>query len=103
MLTPAPSGSPLNLLALPTSSRSVIVTWDPPPVSQRNGEIVSYTINVTGHESGEEFQLNLSAANLTLSSLRPYFTYSFTVAASTVIGEGPFSLMFTIRMPEDCM
>ena len=52
-------------------------------------------------ESGEEFQLTSLVANLSLSSLRPYYTYSFAIAASTVIGEGPFSLLFTIRMPED--
>lgn len=83
------------------SSRSVILRWNPPPLSQRNGEIVSYTINVTGVESEEEYQLTSTTANLTLSSLRPYFTYSFAISASTLIGEGPFGTVFTIRMPED--
>ena len=100
----APSGSPQNLSVLPTSSRSVYVAWNAPPLSRRNGEIISYAINVTEVETGEELQqLNSITASLTLSSLRPYYTYSFVIAASTVIGEGPFSEAFTIRMPEDGM
>ena len=97
----APSGYPQNLSAVPTSSSSLYLTWQPPLPAERNGEIVLYTINVTVVESGEEFQLTSFVANLSLSSLRPYYTYSFAIAASTVIGEGPFSLVFTIRMPED--
>lgn len=89
--------------AVPTSSSSLFLTWQPPLSSERNGEIVLYTINVTVLESGEEFQLTSLVANLTLTSLRPYYTYSFALAASTVIGEGPFSLIFNIRMPEDGM
>ena len=97
----APSGYPQNLSAVPTSSSSLLLTWQPPLPAERNGEIVLYTINVTIVESGEEFQLTSLVANLSLSSLRPYYTYTFAIAASTVIGEGPFSLLFTIRMPED--
>lgn len=97
----APSGFPQNLSAVPTSSSSLFLTWQPPLPAERNGEIILYTINVTVLESQEDTQLTSLVANLTLSSLRPYYTYSIAIAASTVIGEGPFSLVFTIRMPED--
>lgn len=99
----APSGSPQNIGALPTSSRTLFLSWDPPPRPQRNGEITLYTINVTVLENGETFQVTSDASNLTLSSLRPYYTYSFIITASTIVGEGPFSEALTIRMPEDGM
>ena len=35
--------------------------------------------------------------------LHPYYTYSITVAASTRIGIGPYTVMYFIRMPEDGM
>ena len=100
-LPSAPSGSPVNLTVQSTSPRSLTLTWDPPTAGDRNGVIVSYTINVTVLETEEMFQLSSLTTDLTLSSLRPYYTYLFAVSASTVIGDGPFSLQVTIRMPED--
>lgn len=98
----APSGTPQNLSVLATSSRTAFLTWDPPDVPLRNGEIISYTINVSVVESEEMLQFISESPELELSSLRPYHTYMYMVAASTVAGEGPFSVVITIRMPEDC-
>lgn len=35
--------------------------------------------------------------------LRPFTTYYYIIAASTAIGRGPFSTVFTLLMPEDGM
>ena len=98
----APSGTPQNLSVLATSSHTAYLTWVPPDVPLRNGEIISYTINVSVVESEEMFQFISESTELELSALRPYHTYMYTIAASTVAGEGPFSVVVTIRMPEDC-
>ena len=87
---------------LATSSRTAFLTWVPPDVPLRNGEIISYTINVSVVESEEMFQFTSESTELELTELRPYHTYMYTVAASTVAGEGPFSVIIVIRMPEDC-
>ena len=87
---------------LATSSRTAFLAWVPPDVPLRNGEIISYAINVSVVESEEMFQFISESTELELSALRPYHTYMYTVAASTVAGEGPFSVVVTIRMPEDC-
>lgn len=86
---------------LATSSRTATLSWDPPVPSLRNGEITSYTVNVSVVESEEMLQYTSLSADLELSSLRPYHTYMFMIAASTIAGEGPFSMVVTIRMPED--
>ena len=97
----APSGTPLNVSILATSSRTALLSWDPPELPSRNGEIISYTVNISMVESEEMFQFTSLSTELELSELRPYYTYLYIVAASTVAGEGPFSMPVTIRMPED--
>ena len=52
-------------------------------------------------ESEELFQFTSPSTELELSSLRPYHTYLFEIAGSTIAGEGPFSEAVTIIMPED--
>ena len=97
----APSGPPQDLNAFPLSSRSLNLFWNPPNYSERNGEIQFYTVNISALESGETFEATTTTMTLVLTSLRPYYTYSYIVAASTVVGQGPFSSAFMIRMPED--
>lgn len=38
---------------------------------------------------------------ITLWSLHPHYMYSFTVAAATSVGVGPYSTAGSIRMPQD--
>ena len=86
---------------LVTSSSTAVLTWNPPEVTLRNGEITFYTINVSVIESEEMFQLTSLSVELELSSLRPYHTYMFEVAGSTIAGEGPFSEAISVLTPED--
>ena len=48
------------------------------------------------------FQLTSESNALNISGLHPYYNYNLTVAAVT-IGPGPYSVVLTIRMPEDGM
>ena len=88
-------------MAQSSSSRSAVLTWDPPNDEDQNGVIVEYTINVTAVETGEEFQFTSNITMLTVTTLRPFTTYLCTIAASTSVGLGPFSTVFTLRTPED--
>ena len=38
---------------------------------------------------------------ITLSSLHPHYVYSFTVAAVTSVGVGPYATAGLIQMPQD--
>ena len=85
------------------TSRSAVLTWDPPPAEDQNGIIVSYVINVTEADSGVSFQLFSRNTSLSVSSLLPFTSYNFLIAASTSIGVGPFSRLLTLQTPEDGM
>ena len=76
--------------------------WDPPNVAEQNGIIIEYTINVTAVETREEFEINTDNSTFTtVSNLRPFTTYQFIIAASTSVGMGPFSTVFTHNTPQD--
>ena len=83
------------------SSDTIILTWDPPLLQNRNGIITDYVINITALDTGEISQSITSDRNLTLSSLTPFGTYAFIIAARTSIGAGPFSTDITIQTLED--
>ena len=99
-----PSGLPENITTIATDSRTLVVMWTPPPEDLQNGIIVDYTVNIAVTETGESFQRTTDGnTTLILTGLHPYYTYSITVAASTSIGIGPYTVVYFIRMPEDGM
>ena len=83
------------------SSDTILLTWDPPLVQNRNGIITGYVINVTALDTGDISQFITSNHNLTLDSLMPFSTYAFIIAARTSVGAGPFSTDITIQTLED--
>ena len=98
-----PSGSPLNFGGSATTSRSAIISWNPPRADLQNGIIISYIINVTVRETGATFQLTSNTTSLTITTLSPYRNYICIIAALTSVGTGPFSGRFTLTTPEDSM
>ena len=55
-------------------------------------------------ETGEQLQHRASGADttsLSIGSLHPDYTYTYSVAAVTAIGMGPFSAFRSTRLPED--
>ena len=104
LLLPVPSGPPLNLVAVSTSSHSAFLSWDPPSTLQRNGIIVGYLVHTVA-ESGRQSNHSVETTyfNVTAASITPYTTYYSMVAAKTVNGTGPFGEMATVRTLEDGM
>lgn len=95
-----PVGAPLNPNGIAINSRTLSFTWEAPSEEDRNGIIREYRINVTELETGREFQMVSSTTSISVSSLRPYYTYQWAVTAFTV-GEGPFSAVQSILTPQD--
>ena len=97
-----PSASPREIGGEALSSSSLLLTWQPPLDDQLNGILTGYVVNVTETETGNQYQISTDAAQYTFEGLHPFYQYMFIVAALTV-GQGPFSEIFPLRMPQDGM
>ena len=76
---------------------SISLAWQPPLESQQNGIITIYTVQVIP-PGQSPFTITTTELSLTVSSLLGNSQYSFAVAASTVVGIGPYSsLSITTR------
>ena len=97
-----PTGTPSNITATTPSPMSVLLLWSPPPPDQLNGIITTYYINVTEVETGTVSQLMVTGATqFLIDSLHPYYVYNFFISAANIIGQGPYSPMFSVQTPED--
>lgn len=88
-----PTGPPQNVRITALTSEHLIVTYSAPLTNQQNGVILTYTV-----EWGESTEVTADVEVPTSSGLfhrvtgaAPYTYYYARVAASTSIGEGPFS------------
>ena len=97
----APSGFPQNFSVSMVTSRSLSLMWNPPPLEDQNGVIIRYRVNNTVLGTMEMYQLLSVNNSITVNSLRPYTTYSFTIAAETAVGVGPFSGAYTVMTATD--
>ena len=85
-----PSGAPLNLRIMRRQMTSISLAWQPPLESQQNGIITIYTVQIIPPVQSP-FTITTTELSLTVSSLLGNSQYSFAVAASTVVGIGPYS------------
>ena len=99
-----PSASPLLLTGSVESSTLILLSWDPPPPYDRNGEIVYYLIHMSELETGRFWTLPVFNRKTTayVGSLHPYYRYECRVAAYT-IGLGPYSENITLLTEEEGM
>ena len=96
----APASPPQDLVVTLIDSRSVYLSWSPPPREHHNGMIRRFLINVTEVDTARMYQTASFGSAVTISSLHPFYTYEFTVAAYTV-APGPFSEPSVQLMPQD--
>lgn len=93
-----PSAAPQVVEVTALSSTSAYLSWISPPLEHHNGEITGYVINVTGSETQ---QFTSESTNVTIFTLEPFTVFSFTIAARTSAGTGPFSSPVTLQTLED--
>lgn len=77
--------------------------WSPPPSSDHNGIIRSYSIKVTAIDdinADEEFSFTSFSTTFNTSVLSPFTSYSVQVAAVTV-EEGPFTPLYNVTTEQD--
>lgn len=99
LLSTEPTGAPQNVRITALTAEHLIVTYSAPPVNQQNGIILKYTV-----EWGESTTVTADVEVPTsvglfhrITEASPYTVYYARLAASTSIGEGPFSHWVSAR------
>ncbi|NXD09458.1 DCC protein, partial [Nothocercus nigrocapillus] len=101
-LSDVPSAMPQNVSLEVVNSRSIKVSWLPPPPGTQNGFITGYKIRHRKTTRRGEIE-TLEPNNLwyLFTGLDKGSQYSFQVAAMTVNGTGPASDWYTAETPEN--
>ncbi|XP_038258330.1 netrin receptor DCC isoform X2 [Dermochelys coriacea] len=101
-LSDVPSAMPQNVSLEVVNSRSIKVSWLPPPSGTQNGFITGYKIRHRKTTRRGEIE-TLEPNNLwyLFTGLDKGSQYSFQVAAMTVNGTGPSSDWYTAETPEN--
>ncbi|XP_010795637.1 receptor-type tyrosine-protein phosphatase F-like, partial [Notothenia coriiceps] len=86
-----PSSYPQNLSVVGLTATSTKLSWEPPPLAERNGKIVRYVvvyrdINVLNNNTN-----STTATEMTVQGLQPDTTYDIRVQAFNSKGGGPIS------------
>ena len=99
--TAVPSSPPQNVTVTSVDPASLMVTWEPPPLIDQNGPIVSYAISIMSIEHRDIRNVTIVGTELTISDLIPFVNYSVQVAASNTNGTGVFSTIMSQVSGED--
>nr|XP_034313381.1 receptor-type tyrosine-protein phosphatase F isoform X4 [Crassostrea gigas] len=101
-----PSAAPQAVSGMPyKDSRSIKVTWKPPPKDQQNGEIQGYKIFYVKNEKSQTDQdaksVSVEAEEIVLGELEIFTEYKIWVIAFTTVGDGPRSQPIRVWTNED--
>ncbi|XP_072228705.1 netrin receptor DCC isoform X2 [Leuresthes tenuis] len=101
-LSDMPNAPPQNITLEVVLSRSIKVSWQPPPRSAQNGVITAYKIRYrkTGRR-GDQEAIEPNNFWYLFTGLEKGSQYSFQVAAMTVNGTGPASEWYSAETPEN--
>lgn len=62
--------------------------------------IQQYAISITELETQTAEMFSTMGEAIVISSRHPFYRYSYSVAAETIIGQGPFSVASMVHLPE---
>ena len=86
----APTAAPQNF-TLSTEDTILTLSWQPPPLEDRNGVIISYTLVCLGGESSSINIILRDILQISLYELSPNTLFSCNISASTSAGQGPYT------------
>ena len=82
------------------TARTINLSWSPPLPKQQNGIITSYGLSCSAGGSSATHTAIVSTTSHTFSGLEPFTSYTCSVHASTVVGDGPAAIK-TVVTDED--
>lgn len=84
------------------NASAVLLSWQHPEASGRNGIIVSYAIMLTELATGRMYEYSSvgNRIDILITSLHPYYEYQCSVAAATTTGRGPFAPAIIVQTEE---
>ncbi|XP_065168608.1 neogenin isoform X4 [Atheta coriaria] len=98
-----PSEPPYNVTLEPSSSTSILVRWEPPPLEGQNGIITGYKLRyrIQGKKGGNTITTPANTRMHTLSDLERSTKYQVKLWAMNVNGTGPPTDWFDIETYEN--
>ena len=98
-----PSAAPQSFTVTVQSSRSLLLTWTPPPEGNRGGAIQGYRIIIVEVETRRQLQYSTgqSVTRYQASMLHPYYNYQCKVAVYNSAGTGPYTSVVSRTTLED--
>lgn len=98
-----PTGSPREVRLDSPSSTEVVVSWAPPPESERNGELLGYKIFYKVENDSEEMMEAVPATPTayTITDLRRFTKYTIQLLAFNPAGDGPRSQSLPVHTQAD--
>ena len=91
----APPGGIPEMFEAVAGQRQVNFSWSPPPVTQRNGVITSYTLSCSPSPSSLP-QSPSQSGTLTVAGFSPDTSYTCSLVASNSYGSGPPTNIYII-------
>jgi len=89
-----PSAPPQNVSTMVINSTAISVSWNLPPLLDQNGHIIAYQLMITNQNRTNSSAFVVNVTNMSYyiaTGLEEFEVYSIEIAASTIIGFGPFS------------
>ena len=97
----APSGVQEMFETVP-GEREVVFSWSPPPITQQNGPLTSYTLSCSPSLPSQPLTIPpASRPSLTVNGLTPNTDYTCSVTADNSRGSGPPENL-TFKTVDDC-
>ena len=87
-----PSSPPTNLAVIVQNSTAALISWSPPPQTDHNGIITTYTVTLVNKKTDLQIKYNTLATSLIVDTLSPFTNYELAVTANTSVGMGPQSV-----------
>ena len=110
-LTPlaVPSAPPSEVRGEALDSRSIEISWDPPPSAAQNGQISGYKLLYSDHtdnlgpEEATVVTVSTDMRSHIIRDLEKWTPYKIWLSAFTQVGDGPRSDVIVVKTDEDGM